>query len=317
MNDIIRIGTRGSELALWQTRHVKTLLETRYPGIIIEVITMKTTGDKILDAPLAKIGDKGLFTKELEVALLEERIDMAVHSYKDVPTAIPDGLSISAVLEREDPHDVFISNPQKEHSSFFHMPQGAVVATGSLRRKCQLFHARPDLQIIDIRGNLNTRMKKLRESDWDGMILAKAGVTRLGWSEHITEVLPFDIMLPAVGQGALAIEIRTKDLQLKKLLLALDHPPTTIAVTAERALLKHLEGGCQIPIGAYGRIHNNELHLDAVIGSFDGKKIVRGNLSGSTDQASQLGVELAQRLLLQGGKEILEDIRNNNSLTTP
>jgi hydroxymethylbilane synthase len=309
MADTIRIGTRGSELALWQTQHVKTLLEARFPNIIIDVQTMKTMGDKILDAPLAKIGDKGLFTKELEVALLDERIDLAVHSFKDVPTAIPEGLSIAAVLEREDVRDVFIANQRKEPRSFTDLPKNAVLATGSLRRKCQLLHARPNLQIIDIRGNLNTRMKKLDESDWDGMILAKAGVTRLGWTQRISEILPFNIMLPAVGQGALAIEIRSADKHVEEILHVLHHLPTAIAVTAERALLGHLEGGCQIPIGAYSRIHNNALQLDAVIGSLDGKRIVRGSKAGPTSQAEQIGISLAEELLHRGGKEILDEIR--------
>ncbi len=306
----ICIGTRGSELALWQTHHVKTLLEARFPGIIIDVQSIKTTGDKILDAPLAKIGEKGLFTKELEVALLDGRIDLAVHSLKDVPTTIPEGLTLAAVLEREDVHDVFIANPKKMHRSFTHLPQNAIIATGSLRRRCQLLNTHPNMQIVDIRGNLNTRLKKLDDSDWDGMILAKAGVTRLGWTQRITEVLPFETILPAVGQGALAVEIRTDDKRMEEILHTVHHIPTAIAVTAERSFLRHLEGGCQIPIGAYGQVSGNALQLDAMIGSVDGKRIVRGTKNGETQGAERIGVELAKELLMHGGKEILEEIRH-------
>jgi hydroxymethylbilane synthase len=305
----LRIGTRSSELALWQTYHVRALLESHFSEIVIELVTIKTTGDKILDTPLAKIGDKGLFSKELEVALLDGRVDLAVHSFKDMPTVIPEGLSLAAVLEREDVHDVFIAHPRKRHHSFAHLPQNAIIATGSLRRRCQLLNVHPHTQIVDIRGNLNTRINKLSDSDWDGMIVAKAGITRLGLSQHITEILPFEIMLPAVGQGALAIEIRVGDKRVEELLHTLHHHPTATAITAERALLRYLEGGCQIPVGAYGRIHGTELQLDAVIGSLDGKRIVRGTKSGHTSDAERIGIELADELLHRGGKEILTEIR--------
>jgi len=310
MSNHIRIGTRGSDLALWQTYHVKALLEAHFPGTVIDVLKIKTTGDKILDAPLAKIGDKGLFTKELEIALLDDRVDIAVHSYKDVPTLVPDGLTIAAVLEREDVHDVFIVNQKKSHHNFAGLPLNAIVATGSLRRKCQLLNARPDIQIAEIRGNLNTRMKKLDSSEWDGMILAKAGVTRLGLAERIADILPFEFMLPAVGQGALAVESRAEDQHIQEMLRPLHHHPTAVAVTAERALLRFLEGGCQIPIGAFGQIIGNELHLDAVIGSLDGKQIVRGIKTGTIFTAEQTGIDLAKELFDRGGKEILEEIRD-------
>jgi hydroxymethylbilane synthase len=309
----VRIGTRGSELALWQTRHVKALLEELFSGIVIDVQTIKTTGDKILDTPLAKIGDKGLFTKELEVALLDERIDLAVHSFKDVPTAIPEGLTIGAVLEREDVRDVFIGHPKSPNQLFMTLPRHAVIATGSLRRKCQVLNLRQDIHIVDIRGNLNTRINKLDKSNWDGMILAKAGVTRLGWAHRITEILPFEIMLPAVGQGALAIEIRNDDKRIEKLLRTLHHHPTALTVTAERSLLRHLEGGCQIPIGAYGQVQGNELRLDAVIGNLDGKRMVKGSRSGNHIDAERIGIELAKELLKRGGKEILDEIRHTTS----
>jgi hydroxymethylbilane synthase len=305
----ICIGTRGSELAICQTNHVKTLFEARFPDIVIDVQTIKTAGDKILDSPLSKIGDKGLFTTELEVALSDERIDLAVHSYKDIPTAVPEDLIIAAVLEREDARDVFISNQKKNHRSFTHLPQNAAVATGSLRRKSQLLNKHPDLQIVDIRGNLDTRMKKLDDSDWDGMVLAHAGVIRLGLAQRITEILPFEIMLPAVGQGALAIEIRKGDRRIEEMLRTIHHIPTALTITAERALLRHLEGGCQIPIGAYGQIKNNELQLEAIIGSLDGKHVVRGKRSGHTTDAERIGNELADELLRHGGKDILDDIR--------
>jgi len=273
------------------------------------VLKIKTTGDKILDAPLAKIGDKGLFTKELEIALLDDRVDIAVHSYKDVPTLVPDGLAIAAVLEREDVHDVFIVNQKKSYQNFAQLPLNAMVATGSLRRKCQLLNARPDIQIAEIRGNLYTRMKKLDSSDWDGTILAKAGVIRLGLAERITDVLPFELMLPAVGQGALAIESRANDQHVQEMLRPLHHHTTAIAITAERALLRYLEGGCQIPIGAFGKIIGNDIHLDAVIGSLDGKQIMRGKKIGTILNAEQTGFDLAKELFDRGGKEILEEIR--------
>jgi hydroxymethylbilane synthase len=305
----IRIGSRSSDLALWQTQHVKLLLEAHFPGIVIEVQKIITTGDKILHAPLAKIGDKGLFTKELEIALLDGRVDIAVHSFKDVPTAIPEGLIIAAVLEREDVHDVFITNSKKLHRTFLGLPANAVIATGSLRRKCQLLNTRPDIHIVEIRGNLNTRIKKLDSSEWDGMILAKAGVTRLGWQERITDTLPFELMLPAVGQGALAIESRADNQNIEEMLRSLHHHPTAATVTAERAFLRYLEGGCQIPIGAYGQIIGKELRLDAVIGSLDGKRIVRGKKIGAVADAEQIGIVLAKQMFHEGGKEILEEIR--------
>jgi hydroxymethylbilane synthase len=305
----IRIGTRGSELALWQTYHVKALLEVCHPGILVGIEKIKTTGDKILDAPLAKIGSKDLFTKELETALFDKRVDVAVHSFKDVPTSIPEHLAIAAVLERDDVCDVFIANQKNPHQTFAGLPSNAVIATGSLRRKCQLLNARPGIQIVDIRGNIGTRLNKLDSSDWNGMILAKAGVVRLNRTQRITEVLPMEIMLPAVGQGALALECRTDDQRAQEMLRPLHHQPTARAIAAERAFLRYLEGGCQIPIGAYGQIVGNELHLSAVIGSLDGKRIVRGKRSSTLAHAEQTGIDLARELFSHGGKEILEEIR--------
>jgi len=305
----IIIGTRGSELALWQSTWVAKELQRLHPSLAIETVVIKTTGDKILDSPLSKIGDKGLFTKEIENALLDKTIDLAVHSLKDVPTILANGLTIGAITEREDVRDVFISHPKKKYRSLSAVPKNGSVATGSLRRRCQLLSHRPDLHIVDIRGNLKTRRAKLEDSEWDGMLLAKAGVTRLGWSEIISEILSPTLILPAVGQGALAVEIRSDDAFLISAVKPLNHPPTDQATSGERALLRFLEGGCQIPIGTYGRIDSGIFFLDAVVGSIDGKKIVRGTISGAPKDSENLGVSLAQELLGNGADEILREIR--------
>ena len=307
------IGTRGSELALWQSSFIKTKLTGLYPHLQIELIIIKTLGDKILDSPLSKIGDKGLFTKEIERALSDKTIDLAVHSMKDVPTHLPPGLAIGAIPDREDSRDVFISHPRKNHRQLSALPMGATVATGSLRRKSQLLQLRPDLKIVDIRGNLNTRLKKLEESNWDGMILAKAGVTRLGWEGRIAEVLPFEVMLPAVGQGALAIEVRDDDDRTQQLLHPLHHEETARAVAGERSFLRFLEGGCQVPIGARGRIEEGLFKLEAVIGSIDGSRCLRGSISGAPARSSHLGEDLAVDLLSKGAREILDEIRSLDS----
>jgi hydroxymethylbilane synthase len=309
MTGKLTIGTRGSALALWQTNWVKAELQKYFPLLKIEVEIIKTTGDKILDSPLSKIGDKGLFTKELEAALIVKRIDLAVHSLKDVPTKVPDGLWISAITEREDVHDVFVAPLNSQHNSLDSLPSGKAVATGSLRRKCQLLNWRPDLEIIDIRGNLNTRFAKLDESDWAGMILAHAGVVRLGWKKRISQILSIEKMLPAVGQGALGIETRTDDSFINEIVLKLNHRATEISTKGERSLLRYLEGGCQIPIGAFGRIENGLFKLDALIGSLDGKRIVRDSIEGKPEDSEKLGIKLAERLLKNGGDEILKEIR--------
>jgi len=309
----IVIGTRGSELALWQTNWVAEELRKLHPKLSIDIVKIKTTGDKILDSPLSKIGDKGLFTKELENALLEKKIDLAVHSLKDVPTQVSKGLLIGAVCKREDVRDVFISHPKKKYKSLNDVPHGGTIATGSLRRKCQLLHHRPDLSIADIRGNLATRKQKLEQSNWDGMLLARAGLVRLGWESIITEILEPTFILPAVGQGALAIEIREDDSTLHEIISPMNHEPTMQATLAERALLRTLEGGCQIPIGTFGRIESDILKLDAVVGSIDGKKIVSGKTEGKPASAEELGVSLASELLAKGAKEILDEIRNKET----
>ncbi len=305
----IVIGTRGSDLALWQSNWVAQELHRLHPALSIETNTIKTTGDKILDSPLSKIGDKGLFTKEIEKALLENTIDLAVHSLKDLPTNLTDGLIIGAITEREDVRDVFISHPKKKYTSLSAVPKRGTIATGSLRRKCQLLNHRPDFTIVDIRGNLKTRRAKLEESDWDGMLLAKAGVTRLGWAGIISEILPPTLILPAVGQGALAIEIRSDDAFMASIVKPLEHIVTRQATTGERSLLRYLEGGCQIPIGTYGRIESGKFILDAVVGSIDGKKIVRGSIAGKSADSGDLGVTLAKELLVKGADAILEEIR--------
>jgi hydroxymethylbilane synthase len=288
---------------------VKKELEHHHPELTISVEVIKTTGDRILDSPLSAIGDKGLFTKEIETALLEQRIDFAVHSLKDVPTHLPSGLSIGAITKREDVRDVFISHPAKGYATFKEIPPGARIATGSLRRRCQLLSMRPDLTIVEIRGNLNTRFAKLESSDWDGMILARAGVVRLGMQDRITDTLPAEQMLPAVGQGALGIEIREDDSNMLSLLAPLASYATTVATGAERAFLRFLEGGCQVPIGTYGRIEENVFKLDAMIGSIDGKKIVRGSTQSAPEEAGNVAVDLARTLFAGGGKEILAGIR--------
>jgi len=305
----IILGTRASELARWQTNHVADRIKGLKPDVRIEIVTIKTTGDKILDSPLSKIGDKGLFTKEIEKALLDGSIDIAVHSLKDMPTVLPEGLTIGAITEREDIRDVFISHPKKKHRKLLDLPPSASIATGSLRRKCQLLNRRPDLTIVDIRGSLGTRKEKLEKSDWDGMILAKAGVTRLGWMELISEVISPDVLLPAVGQGALAVEIRAKDGELAEIVNLLNHTETRSATIAERALLRALEGGCQIPIGAYGRIEENVLKLDALVGSLDGSRVVRASIQGVPTENEHLGQQLAELLIAKGAGNILEEIR--------
>jgi hydroxymethylbilane synthase len=310
-SETLQIGSRGSELALWQARWVQSSLIRKFPSLTVEIRIIKTTGDKILDSPLSKIGDKGLFTREIENALLQNEIDLAVHSLKDLPTELPVGLTIGAICEREDVRDVFIPHPRNSVRKLLDQPQRSNIATGSLRRRSQLLNLRPDFQIVEVRGNLNTRVKKLEDSDWAGMILARAGVVRLGWERIIGETLDTKTMLPAVGQGALGIEIREGDTRVASYLSSLHHPSTAYAILAERALLRRLEGGCQVPIGTYGRLETaDRLLLDAAVGSIDGKKIVRGFINGSPSDAEALGRKLADQLLADGADEILKQIRD-------
>jgi hydroxymethylbilane synthase len=298
----LRIATRKSPLALWQAHHVREALLARNPGLEVELLTMSTQGDKILDTPLAKVGGKGLFVKELEVGMLEGRADLAVHSMKDVPVEFPPGLGLAAVLPREDPRDVLISN---KYSSIDELPQGACVGTSSLRRQCQLRARRPDLQVLDLRGNVNTRLQKLDDGQYDAILLAAAGVRRMGWETRITELLPPEQFLPAIGQGAIGIEIRTDDQRTRELVDALNDPQTAIRITAERALNEGLQGGCQVPIAGYAELGHGVIVLRALVGRPDGSELVQGVISGKPEDAAELGQVLADDLLARGAREIL------------
>ncbi|PKF76333.1 hydroxymethylbilane synthase [Vibrio sp. vnigr-6D03] len=299
----IRIATRKSPLALWQAHFVKDSLQAAHPGLDVELVTMVTKGDIILDTPLAKVGGKGLFVKELEVAMLEGRADLAVHSMKDVPVDFPEGLGLVTICEREDPRDAFVSNT---FASIDDLPQGAVVGTCSLRRQCQLKEYRPDLHIKELRGNVGTRLGKLDAGEYDAIILAAAGLKRLKLEERIRSVIEPEQSLPAVGQGAVGIECRLDDEHLIKLLEPLNHPETANRVAAERAMNLTLEGGCQVPIGSYSLINGDEIWLRALVGEPDGSKVVRGEIKGPVVKAHELGVTLANQLLDQGAKDILE-----------
>ena len=299
------IGSRGSKLALWQAELVKSLLYKSNPDLRIEIKIIKTQGDKILDTPLAKIGDKGLFTKEIEEVLLENIIDLAVHSMKDLPTKLPDQLSIGAVLERENPKDAFVS---LKYNRFADLPKKAVVATSSLRRKACILHQRPDIQIVDIRGNVDTRLLKLKENNYDGTILATAGLIRLNLNNYIKEVLSTEIMVPAVSQGALGIEIRENDDLLKYQLKPLHDQKTYFSILSERALLRKLEGGCQVPIGALATIKQNKLTLRGFVSDLQGSIFYRGEISGRPEKAVEIGELLAENLIEQGAQEVLDEI---------
>lgn len=300
----LKIGTRGSQLALWQANWVKAELEKRHAGIEISLIVIKTIGDKILDVPLAQVGGKGLFVKELEEAMLRGDIDLAVHSMKDVPTEFPDGLGIHCITEREDPRDALISRG----IPFRDLPRGARIGTSALRRQAQLLALRPDLEMVVIRGNVETRLRKLDSENLDAVILAAAGLKRLGFAERVTEYLPVELSLPAIGQGALGIECRLDDAEVREAIGFLNHRDTSLAVRAERALLWRCEGGCQVPIAAHGRVHDGILKLTGFIASVDGVRSVRGSVSGGAEQCETLGIELAERLLRDGGREILEEV---------
>lgn len=305
-NGTIVIGTRSSKLALWQADFVADAIKKEYPELHIEKKLMTTKGDKILDAPLAKIGGKGLFTKELETEMLAGGIDIAVHSLKDMPTEIPDGLVISAITKRFDPGDAMVS---LAYNKFQDLPKGAKVGTSSLRRKAQLLALRPDLNFVDLRGNVNTRLRKLEEEHFDAIILAVAGLKRLGFGARITEVLPKEVILPAVGQGALAIESREGDEEVRDILSFLEDGDTRVCAQAERAFLSRVEGGCQVPVGVYATIEKDgDLSVEAVIASLDGKRIYRDNFQGNREEAESLGERLAETLLEAGGREILKEL---------
>ena len=301
----VRIATRKSALALWQAEYVKAQLEHFHPGINVELVPMTTKGDIILDTPLAKVGGKGLFVKELEVAMLENRADIAVHSMKDVPVEFPEGLGLEIICPREDPRDAFVSNTI---NSLAELPQGAVVGTSSLRRQCQIKAMRPDLDIRDLRGNVNTRLKKLDNGEYDAIILAAAGLIRLEMPERIREYIAAEVMLPANGQGAVGIECRTDDATIKALLAPLACEETRIRVIAERAMNRALEGGCQVPIGSYAVLNGQELHLRGLVGAVDGSKILTGEVHGKLTEAEQLGNQLAEDLLAKGADKILRQV---------
>jgi hydroxymethylbilane synthase len=299
----LRIATRESPLALWQANYVKAALEHAHPGLEVTLVPMSTRGDQILDSPLSRIGGKGLFIKELEVALLEDRADIAVHSMKDVPMEFPEGLGLAAICEREDCRDAFVSN---RYASIDALPQGAVVGSSSLRRQCQLRAHRPDLVIRDLRGNVGTRLGKLDKGDYDAIILAGAGLIRLGLVERIRAFLPPELSLPAGGQGAVGIECRLDDSATRDLLTPLHHEPTAICVRAERAMNARLQGGCQVPIAALAQLNGEQLHLRGLVGSVDGSRILRAEISGSAHMPEELGDILADDLLRQGASAILE-----------
>ncbi|MFB2773097.1 hydroxymethylbilane synthase [Pelatocladus sp. BLCC-F211] len=304
----IRIGSRKSQLALIQTYWVQEQLQKSFPDITFEVHTMATHGDKILDVALAKIGDKGLFTKELELGMINHEIDFAVHSLKDLPTRLPEGLVLAAITERENPADALVVHEKHKDKQIDTLPEGAVIGTSSLRRLAQLRHKFPHFTFKDVRGNLNTRMAKLDAGEYDALILAVAGLQRLGMGDRIHQVIPKEISLHAVGQGALGIECRAEDTELISLLKAIEHPETRDRCLAERAFLRELEGGCQVPIGVNTEINGNNLTLTGIVASVDGQKVVKDTISGETKDAEQLGTQLAKQMRGQGAQEILDQI---------
>ncbi|KAB0671591.1 hydroxymethylbilane synthase [Oryzomonas sagensis] len=300
----LRIGTRASQLALWQANWVKSELEKRYPGMEVTLTKIKTIGDKILDVPLAQVGGKGLFVKEIEEAMLRGDIDIAVHSMKDVPTEFPEGLGLHCITQREDPRDAVISR----NVTFSQLPQGARIGTSALRRQAQLLKVRPDLQMVIIRGNVETRIRKLEDDNLDAVILAAAGLKRLGFTEKVAEYLDTDLSIPAIGQGALGIECRLDDAVITETIDFFNHPDTSYAVRAERALLKRCEGGCQVPIAAHGTVDGGALRLVGFIAAVDGRRSVRGEVTGPVGECEKLGTQLADQLLGEGGKAILEEV---------
>lgn len=304
----IRIGSRKSQLALVQTYWVRDQLQKHYPDWVFDIETMSTQGDKILDVALAKIGDKGLFTKELETVMLRGEVDFAVHSLKDLPTRLPDGLILGCVTERENPADALVVHEKHKDKQVETLPEGAVIGTSSLRRLAQLRHHYPHLQFKDVRGNLNTRLQKLDEGQYDALILAFAGLERLGMSDRIHQVLSSDISLHAVGQGALGIECRAEDPEILALLKTIEHRPTALRCYAERAFLRELEGGCQVPIGVNTVLEGDTLTLTGLVASLDGKRLVKDVISGSAEDAETLGTDLAIRLREQGAQDILNEI---------
>ncbi len=303
MTDTIRIATRKSPLAMWQAEHVAEALHSAHLGIQVDILGMSTQGDKILDTPLAKIGGKGLFVKELEARMLEGDADIAVHSMKDVPVDLPEGLHLPVIMQREDPRDAFVSNA---YASLEDLPEGAVVGTSSLRRQCQLADRRPDLQIKSLRGNVNTRLRKLDDGEYDAVILAAAGLIRLGFGERIRNAVDPAASLPAIGQGAVGIECRADDPRVNALLQPLHHADSAARVRAERAMNARLEGGCQVPIGGHAVLQDDEIWLRGLVGTVDGSEIIRAEIRGPREDAESLGVALAEELLAHGAADILK-----------
>lgn len=301
----IKIGTRGSQLALWQANHIKSIMEKNYQDYVFELVKIKTQGDKILDVALSKVGGKGLFVKELEDALLEGKVDFAVHSMKDVPVILPEGLHLSAITKREDPRDCFVS---KDYKNLAELPKGSKIGTSSLRRQCQLLNVRPDLRVEVLRGNVETRIRKMVEGIYDAVILAYAGVKRLNLLDYVKDIISDEISLPAIGQGALGIECRVDDGEVNELLSILNDNESSFCVRAERAFLRVLEGGCQVPIGAYAKILDGKLVLKGLVGSLDGKRMIKETVSGDMIDAEALGETLAQIILDRGGREILKEV---------
>jgi len=305
----IRIATRKSALALWQAEYVKARLLDAHPQLQVELVPMVTKGDKILDTPLAKVGGKGLFIKELEVAMQKGEADIAVHSMKDVPVEFPAGFGLHAICEREDPRDAFVSN---QYKNLDELPQGSTVGTSSLRRQCQIRNLRPDLKILDLRGNVNTRLAKLDAGDYDAIILAAAGLIRLEMPERICCFIEPEVCLPAVGQGAVGIECRNDDAELIQLLTALNHDATATRVTAERAMNQRLEGGCQVPIGSFALLQEQQVYLRGLVGSTDGKQLLTAEITGPVAQAEQLGIQVAESLLAQGADKLLAALHESD-----
>jgi hydroxymethylbilane synthase len=312
----VRIASRGSDLALWQAHHVRDLILRADPTVEVEIQVVHTTGDRITDVPLSRIGDRGLFTKEIDITLLEGRADLAVHSLKDVPTELPAGLVLAVVTEREDPRDVLLCRPGLD-ADLDSLPEGARVGTSSLRRRAQLRARRPDLEVIDLRGNLNTRLARLDAGDYDAIVLAAAGVIRLGWRERVTAWLEPRDWLPAVGQGALALVIREGDAATRAALAPLHHAESAACVVAERTLLHALEGGCQIPIGALATVEGETLHLDALVAGLDGTPLLRAADQATPDTAAELGARVAGVLLRQGARDVLASIRTPAPIPAP
>ena len=303
----IKIGTRGSQLALWQSNWVKSTLMEKFPGLAVELVIIKTKGDKIQDVPLARVGGKGLFVKEIEEAILDRRVDLAVHSMKDMPALIPEGLCIGAIPDRENPKDALVS---RKGLSLDQLPQGARIGTSSLRRAAQLKHLRPDLEILPLRGNLDTRLKKLETEDLDAVVLAAAGLRRMELDHRVTQYLDETEMLPAVGQGALCIEARENDPDIGPLTATLDHAGTRTVVLGERAFLHRLEGGCQVPIAAHGTLSGKEFSLIGLVASLDGVQLIRDTMTGPTDHSESIGIELAERLLARGAGKLLDALKD-------